>query len=471
MESHDVATVFFLTVMVLFFIGAIYGVRKNRTTSLVVRLNQFFGQNVKTFTSTSRAFQGIDLPNIHIAILKYAEVHNGTVDVIGHVGQGLRYLNLQYAGPNGPQMGPIQYSSIDTGVNDRMQCPRNGIYLVDCPNGKVAIETCFAYEGANADVLVLSNSDETNARVIEELRELMRIHSVFKGKILSLEGLEQSPDIAGWLKVRFHEFPKVEKHQIILPDETLELIERNVTSFYKHSDALRKAGKSLKRGVLFYGKPGTGKTFTAKYLAQYLEGVTVFILSGEQLWLVKEVFQLARFLAPSLVIMEDVDLIAHTRDETLGQTILHQLLNELDGLTKSTEIIFLLTTNRPEVLEPALALRPGRVDQAIKFPLPDADCRRRLVEQYSDGMELEVNEMAKLIDRSEGASPSFIQELMRKAALIAAEQDSFSRNGSEKLLVTDLHLQKALDELLLSGPLTRTLVGFHAQKNSDKLKN
>lgn len=464
METTDGGTTFALLVFFMLLGAGLFVVRKGKTTSLTERLNRFFGRSVKTFTSTSRTFQGIDLPNIHIAIKKYAEEHNGTVEIIGHMGYGLRYLNTMHMGPQGPQTGAIQYSSIDTGTTERMQCPRNGIYLVDCPDGKVAIEVNFIYEGgSNADVVVLSNSDDTNARIIEEIRELMRVHSVFKGKILSLEGLEAGPDIAGWLKVRFHEFPKVEKHQIILPEETQELIERNVMSFYKHSESLKKAGKSLKRGILFYGKPGTGKTFTAKYLAQYLEGVTVFILSGEQLWLVKEVFQLARLLAPSLVIMEDVDLIAHTRDETLGQTILHQLLNELDGLTKSTEIIFLLTTNRPEVLEPALALRPGRVDQAIKFPLPDADCRKRLVEQYAEGMDLEVTDMARLIERSEGASPSFIQELMRKAALIAAEQNSFSNGNEEKLLVKDAHLQKALDELLLSGPLTRTLVGFHAQ--------
>lgn len=463
---------FFIT-LVLFFLMATavsYLKWKSKSTSLTHRLNDFFGKNVKSFTSTSRSFQAIDVPNIHVAISKYAEAHKGTFEVVGHPGYGLRYLNADHMGPQGPKIAPIQYSSIDISSTDRMQVPRNGIYMVDCPDGKVAIEIQYIYEGGSiADVLVLSSSETTNARVLEEIRELMGVHSIFRGKILSLEGVEAGVDSAGWLKVRFHEFPKVEKHQIILPDETMELIERNVMSFYKHSDALKKAGKSLKRGILFYGKPGTGKTFTAKYLAQYLDGVTVFILSGEQLWLVKEVFQLARLLAPSLVIMEDVDLIAHTRNETLGQTILHQLLNELDGLTKTTEIIFLLTTNRPEVLEPALALRPGRVDQAIKFPLPDANCRKRLVEQYSDGMELDIIDMSRLIERSEGASPSFIQELMRKAALIAAEQNSTSQSDSEKLLVKDAHVQKALDELLLSGPLTRTLVGFHAQKTSDSL--
>lgn len=467
MQHSDYSGLFVLILIFGAIIGGIIAMhRKNREKSLVFKLTRFFKKNVQEFTSTSRTFPGIDLPNIHIAIRKYAEAHSGTYEMVGHLGYGLRYLTTPNMGPSGPQTAPIQYESVDISTNERMQCPRNGIYLVDCPDGKVAFEVHFWYEGGNsAELMVLSDAEDKNAKILEEIRELVCQHSIFKGKIISLEGLEQTPDIAGWLKVRFHEFQKVNKEQIILPDDTLELIERNVMSFYKHSEALKKAGKSLKRGILFYGKPGTGKTFTAKYLAQYLEGVTVFLLSGEQLWLVKEAFQLSRLLAPSLVIMEDVDLIAHTRDETLGQTILHQLLNELDGLTKSTEIIFLLTTNRPEVLEPALALRPGRVDQAIKFPLPDASCRKRLVEQYADGLVLNIKEMDRLVDRTDGASPAFIQELLRKSALIAAEQESFAENNGT-LVVADKHLQKALDELLLSGPLTRTLVGFHPQKTN-----
>ncbi len=462
-QKDVIGLITLLAIVAIIIIALVVLERKRAQKSLNEKLNKYFNKTVSTFTSTSRTFPGIDLPNVHIAIRKYAEIHNGKYEVVGHLGYGLRFLSQI----PGPFIGPLLYESVDIGTSEQLQVPRNGIYMVDCPDGKFAIEVQFWFEGGNTlELIVLSESDVENAKMLQELRELMCQHSVFKGKIISLEGLEQTADVSGWLKVRFHEFAKVVREEIILPDETIELIERNVMSFYKHSNTLKKAGKSLKRGILFYGKPGTGKTFTAKYLAQYLEGVTVFLLSGEQLWLIKEAFQLSRLLAPSLVIMEDVDLIAHTRDETLGQTILHQLLNELDGLTRSTEIIFLLTTNRPEVLEPALALRPGRVDQAIKFPLPDRSCRQRLIEQYAEGLELNVSNMERLVERTDGASPAFIQELLRKAALVAAEESSLSQTEDPMLIVTDEHLQKALDELLLSGPLTRTLVGFHAPSKS-----
>jgi|AGTN01.3.fsa_nt_gi ATP-dependent 26S proteasome regulatory subunit len=477
------------------FAGAIL-VGKKEDKSLLRQLKKFFDVDPRKQTATSKTFQGIDLPNVHLSIGKFADKHNGTVKVIGHGGYGLKYLNTDIGVPQS-QAAAIQYESIDIGVNERLQVPRNGIYLLSCDKGKLALDVHVHYEGAQSfELILLSNNSTLNGEVLEEIRELVGTESVFKGKILSIEGEQPTADVAGFMRVRFHEFAKVTKEQIILPEKTLSLIERNVTTFYKHTDALRKAGKSLKRGVLFYGKPGTGKTFTAKYLSQELAGVTVFLLSGEQLWLIKEAFALARLLAPSLVIMEDVDLIAHSRDATLGQTILHQLLNELDGLTRETEVIFLLTTNRPEVLEPALSLRPGRIDQAIKFPLPDASCRQRLIEQYAEGVALSVKDMAKLVDRTEGASPAFIQELMRKSALFAADGDSY-QNGSRDsgatdgdskvgailgdatngdaptdddrlLLVKDEHMQAALDELLLTGSLTRALVGFHTRKSENE---
>jgi ATP-dependent 26S proteasome regulatory subunit len=185
---------------------------------------------------------------------------------------------------------------------------------------------------------------------------------------------------------------------------------------------LRKSGRSLKRGLLLHSAPGTGKTLTAKWLSSSLEKVTVILLSGEQLWHVKECCQMARLLAPSLVIMEDVDLIAQERQASSHHTALHQLLNEMDGLESDAEVIFLLTTNQPDVIEPALAGRPGRVDQAIHFPLPDADCRKRLFILFGEGLDLTNVEIGRLVSRTDGASPAFIKELVRKAALIAAEK-------------------------------------------------
>jgi cell division protease FtsH len=95
------------------------------------------------------------------------------------------------------------------------------------------------------------------------------------------------------------------------------------------------------------------------------------------------------------------------------------------------------------VLEPALAARPGRIDQAVELPLPDAEGRRRLIEVYGRGLEMRTNGLAAIVKRVEGASPAHIKELLRKAALLAAME------SDGPLVVEDRHLEEALGDLAI----------------------
>src|SRR5262249_54932737 len=145
--------------------------------------------------------------------------------------------------------------------------------------------------------------------------------------------------------------------------------------FVHSRDALRRLGQSTRKGILLYGPPGTGKTHTIRYLASGLAGHTTLIITAEQVGLLDQYMSLARLLQPVLVVIEDVDLIARDREQMQNpceEVLLNRLLNEMDGLKEDADILFILTTNRPEQLEGALSGRPGRIDQAIEVPLPDA---------------------------------------------------------------------------------------------------
>jgi ATP-dependent 26S proteasome regulatory subunit len=172
----------------------------------------------------------------------------------------------------------------------------------------------------------------------------------------------------------------------------------------------------------------------------------------------------ARSLQPSLLVIEDVDLIAEERAMRPGASpLLFQLLNEMDGLGDDLDVTFLLTTNRVDVLEPALASRPGRIDHAAEIPLPDADGRRRLLTLYQGGLTLDLADPELLLERTEGVTASFLKELLRRAALIALEQreqGEESATADSPLRVSDEHLNAALDVLLGDGSrLTRRLLG------------
>jgi ATP-dependent 26S proteasome regulatory subunit len=212
--------------------------------------------------------------------------------------------------------------------------------------------------------------------------------------------------------------------------------------------------------VLLYGPPGTGKTLTAMYLSSRMQQRTVILMAGQvfQMGVLRPAFALARSLQPATLVLEDVDLIAEERTQPHAHPQLYELLDQMDGLHEDADVIFLLTTNRPDMLEPALASRPGRIDLAIEVPLPDADCRRRLFELYARGLTLQVDSWDSLVQRTDGASAAFIRELMRRATLLALDEQA---EATPETIVWERHIAAALHDLLFEGgaELTRSLLG------------
>jgi ATP-dependent 26S proteasome regulatory subunit len=136
--------------------------------------------------------------------------------------------------------------------------------------------------------------------------------------------------------------------------------------------------------------------------------------------------------------------------------LLFQLLNEMDGLAEDADVVFLLTTNRADLLEPALAARPGRVDQAVELTLPDRAARRALFDLYRGALAMDLSGLDDVLDRTDGVTASFLKELIRRAALFAAERTE----DGEALDVSAADLTAALDELLdTRNAMTRTLLG------------
>jgi ATP-dependent 26S proteasome regulatory subunit len=198
---------------------------------------------------------------------------------------------------------------------------------------------------------------------------------------------------------------------------------------------------------LFYGPPGTGKTHTIHYLASQLPDHTTLLITAEQVGLLDAYFQLARFLEPAMVVIEDVDLIARAREtmrNPCAESLLNKLLNEMDGLREDAALLFVLTTNRPEQLEAALSARPGRIDQAIEFPLPDEDGRRKLVRLYSRGLSVPDAVVESIVRKTKSASAAFIKELMRRAAQYHLHEAKGGGLAQEQV-------ESALEEMLFSG--------------------
>ena len=141
--------------------------------------------------------------------------------------------------------------------------------------------------------------------------------------------------------------------------------------------------------------------------------------------------------------------------------MLCQLLNEMAGLAEDADVVFVLTTNRADLLEPALAARPGRVDQAVELTLPDERARRRLFELDRGTLVVDDSRLDDLLARTGGVTASFLKELLRRAAVLSAADE----NPTEApLTVTADHLDQALSELQdTRNAMTRLLLGASSQ--------
>jgi len=155
-----------------------------------------------------------------------------------------------------------------------------------------------------------------------------------------------------------------------------------------------------------------------------------------------------------MVVLEDVDLIAMDRDFSEGSNpLLFTLLDAMDGVGSDADVTFVLTTNRADVLEHALADRPGRVDLAIEIPRPDAVCREKLLRLYTRDVTLDGDTSA-VVAATEGVTASYIKELVRRAVLAAL------RAGDRPLVLRAAHFDEVLAEMNAQHQsLTRSLLG------------
>jgi AAA+ superfamily predicted ATPase len=444
----------FLALIVLIGIG----LAVSYLSGVVVPVNRHLGRRWKKATVLTRPLLNWERINLFLALELLHKITPNARPVLslGYYGELASALQQNLS-----RNTPLEFVVRNISLTETVKVVSAGLYLLRPPG----LPPFAAALTRNALDVMAATPEEAQSCLDRVLAEAKR-RNVFRGQVLVIEnagvvGPNGEPDF----QIKFHELPKVTRDQIILPEEVLKVVERNVIGLLAHAEALRKAGRSTRHGVLFHGPPGVGKTLVTKYLARACPDYTVILLTGRQLRLVRESCILARLLQPALIVIEDVDLIAADRDQNFDTTLLHDLMDEMDGLGPKADVIFLLTTNRPRILERALAARPGRVDQAVYFPLPDRDCRRRLFEHFSHGLDLSGVNVDPLLDRTDGASPAFIEELFRKAALMAAERGE----RSDPLALTNADFDAAVRELVeFGGSITQNLLGYRTDPDSGR---
>jgi DNA polymerase III delta prime subunit len=236
-----------------------------------------------------------------------------------------------------------------------------------------------------------------------------------------------------------------------LLEEVPERIERHTVRFTEHAEELPAAGRHLKRGLLLHGLPGTGKTLTAMYLVGRMPERTTLVLSSTSYGLVSPTCELACNLQPSMVILEDVYLVAEERG-IHGREPAALRAPQRDGRPVRGCRRDLHPYDEPSGPARAHARRaPGPCGSGHRDT--SAGCRRRLISLYGEGLDLRLEDIEGVVTRTNGTSASFIKELLSRATLLAAEE------GGE-LMVADRHVGEALGVMLVAGgTLTMRLLG------------
>lgn len=317
--------------------------------------------------------------------------------------------------------------------------------------------TTYGFVGADLGALVREAAMDALRRVLpninlkegipaEVLEKLTVSHDDFMSAMKRIQPSALREIMIQAPNVRWEDVGGLDDAQMKLK-EGVELPLRSPQSF-------KRMGIRPAKGFLLFGPPGTGKTLLAKAVAREAEANFVATKSsdllskwyGESEQQVSRLFERARQVAPTVVFIDEIDSLAPARGGGLGEPavterVVNTLLAEMDGLEDMQGVVVMAATNRPNLLDPAL-LRPGRFDELVYVPVPDAKARRKILGIHTKKMPLADNiDLDALAERSERFTGADLEDLTRRAGLIALRQ------SLDATTVTNEDFEKALQEV------------------------
>jgi hypothetical protein len=453
-EAREFATAF------QSFLEWVYREAGEQRNEVVALVRDYLGEGAAEHSVVTRNLAPFEHVNLQTALDAWSHEPGREVSVHGFsIPPHFSPVTLQQL-LTGEHMPPLRLSApaladLPNGPGSTLACLERALLLVDDADGRYVVLVSLSAEHGppSLDVEIAGLPVDAAQAVHARLSELRHQLNVYRGHLIEV-GLNPM----GQVSLEFGQIPRLAREHVVLPEAVLGRVERHALGIAAHRKALLGAGQHLKRGLLLYGPPGTGKTHTMRYLVGQMAAYTRFVLTGRALNAIGSVAELARALEPAVIVLEDVDLVAEHRDfgPRGSSPVLFDLLDAMDGAAPDADLLFVLTTNRADLLEPALAARPGRVDVALEIDLPDEEGRRRLLDLYGRSVPLRLSEedVRAIVARTEGVTASFVKELLRRAML-----ESLQENSSEPV-VTAAHTIRALDDLLDAGQqLTRSLLG------------
>jgi len=326
-----------------------------------------------------------------------------------------------------------------TGRKEILQIHTRGMPTAEDVDLSHLAEVTHGFAGADLESLVKEAAMRALRRYIPEIE----LDEPIPRKILEEMQVERNDFIEALREIEpsslreiMVEIPRVSWEDVGGLEDIKEKLRDSVERPIEDPESFIKMGVEPSKGILLYGPPGTGKTLLAKAIANESDANFISIKGPELLskWVgesekaIREVFKKARQTAPSIVFLDELDALAPKRGETASEgtidRVVNQLLTSLDGIERTTDVIIIAATNRPDKIDDAL-LRAGRFDHHLSIPVPDRQARRKIFEVHTKNMPLASDvDMGHLVDNTESFVGADIESVCRGAGLKAIKEGS-----------------------------------------------
>jgi Mrp family chromosome partitioning ATPase len=332
-------------------------------------------------------------------LLRQEMERHGAAVLVGSPGDGL----------------PPTWSQFDIGPGAAVAVP--GRLVAFFPGGTLAAEPlCVAIDDRHwqREFAILSATTAKSAaeRVLAAFRDRLKTaENPLRGRVLEASVND------GCVRITVSPTPAAGREGLVLPAELWAEIDVFLAAATTRREALRRLGLGTNRGMLVAGPPGVGKTHLVRVIAAALAGsyTTILADANSMRHTLADLYAESDTFGPTLVVLDDIDLVLGHRDGSANDGPLADFLAALDGVRQRSDILTIATTNDPKSLDPA-AQRTSRFDMILTLPLPDAATRARILAQHLAplGLPLDCAAVAGVLDGATGAD---VKEVVRRAVL------------------------------------------------------
>jgi len=318
-------------------------------------------------------------------------------------------------------------------------------------------EITHGFVGADLEALAREAAMSALRKILPEIdfelsdipyEALLKLEITMDNFLEALKEIEPSA-----IREVFVEVPDVKWSDVGGLDNIKQELKEAIEWPLKYPDVFKKAGTNPPKGILLYGKPGTGKTLLAKAVANE-SGVNFISIKGPQLIsryvgeserAVRETFRKAKHVAPTILFLDEIDSLVPRRgssstDAHVTERVISQFLSEMDGIEELKGVVVLAATNRLDLVDPAI-LRSGRFDLLFELPVPDEKTREEIFKIHTKNKPLNGTvDLKKLAKEIEGRTGSDIEFICRKASMFAV-REYIECNSTKKKISADGNLK------------------------------